>query len=42
MPNKVVHELAAFPAVVVAAFLVRNAAVLIVLSALALGSLAAG
>ncbi|HWV53045.1 hypothetical protein [Pseudorhodoplanes sp.] len=42
MTNRVVSEFAAFPALVIAAFLVRNAAVLIVLSVLAIGALAVG
>ena len=40
MTHKAVHDLAAFPAVVIAAFAVRNAGVLIVLSALAFVALA--
>lgn len=42
MTYKAVRDLAEFPAVVVAAFAFRNAGVLIVLLALALGALAAG
>ncbi len=42
MTTKVVREFAAFPALVVAAFVVRNAGVLIALAALALGALTTG
>ena len=42
MTPKVVRESAAFPALVIAAFIVRNASVLIGLSALALAALASG
>jgi hypothetical protein len=41
MTYKAVRDLAEFPAVVIAAFAVRNAGVLIVLSALALSALVA-
>jgi hypothetical protein len=42
MTYKAVREFAEFPAVVIAAFAFRNALVLIALSVVALGALAAG